>query len=343
MRYARPILVGLSLYAMGCGKTDECRRLEEVLTSARHSLNATRARAQLADKTTRSLDRVQASTDRKLEASGLDLDEDALAAVLEPRAEPFDGARYERDTRSGEADPRTGLPRSEAVFRYTLPAESLAKVWPKVQALGASPPLTHFYSLIAPRGPKDPWVLELGAPHIDRISFEGLEPRAPPERKSAADVPEEGGFCGASDLREEIAEVEAELKTLEGKASLTTLNLPRIATLTGLSRRTDHLVAKEREARRILDALVAATLTAKKRLNALGADEDLVIYELRGSKQDLAEVKNALPTDLLQSVKDLDGIAEGVVRMAIANRFADMARPGMGGSHGTTTATGAHP
>lgn len=323
---AQTILPLALLGMIACGETEECRRLDEVHTATRRALAAAKGRAQLADRTGKSLERIQAETETKIEANGLDLDEGAIVSALEARLESVEGATFLRTTRPGE--PKPGAEQhafNETVLRFEFPAKGLEQAWAKAQVLMMSPPLTHILGLIAPKKRGDKWRLDLGRPDIQRLPMK-IEPRPLPEVPSADDVPSEFGFCGASEKRAEIAQMKAETESFAEQAAATTVNLPLTASWNGLSRRTDRVLDTETQSRELVDALVNATLDSNQTFMGIAAEPEAVLLELAGDPSATKAVQSKLPESMLEALQELPPPREGVARMAIGNGVAAAAR-----------------
>jgi hypothetical protein len=310
-----------------CEETDECKKLKKVKQAAEKALVAAKGRAKLADRTGQTLERIKTATEKKLDEHGLDLPEEELQEELEARVADIEGAELERTVRPVAPDPhaQSPVPETETMFRVTFPARGLEAAWAKARTLFATPPLTRVLGFFPPKEPGEGWRLELGRVDIQRLPMD-IEPRPLPRRPSAEDVESELGFCGASELREEIAELEAKIAKYQDKAGQTTMNLPLSASWTGLARRADLAIETEKEGRRIADALVEAVLEARQRLVGLGLEKEAVLLEIRGGQKNLSKVQAQLSEGLLESMQDIEGERDGVARMAVGNRVAAAGR-----------------
>lgn len=328
-------MLGALVLVAGCGKTEECKKLERVKRAAQSALAAAKGRAQLAERTGEHLARLKAAVEKKLDDNGLDLDEGALIEALEERVESVAGATLERTTRPAEVTPgslsRQGA--TETVFRFTFEAKGLEAAWSKAQVLMSNPPLTRLLSLIAPKKPGEPWRLDLGRVDIQRLPMK-IEPRPVPPRPKASEVPSELGFCGASQLREEIAALEEEIAKYAEQAEQTTVNLPLTASWTGLSRRADLAIDSEAEGRRLAEGLVEAVLESGQRFLGLASEPEAVLLEVVGDEKAAKAVQSELPEPMLQAMQELPPSREGVARIAIGNRVSAAGRrPEKGGGH----------
>ena len=335
------VRVAASLVAIalgGCFDTDECTQLRQLRDEARRALRVVQGRSQIAGRTAESLARLKSEVQEKLDAAGLELSGDELEAQLEERASAVRGAKLERTTRPAAPAPGSAPDpeaATETVFRFQFPASDLSEAWSKAQTLIAEPPLTRLLSLLAPKGRGQPWVLDVGQVDVQRVPMK-VEPKDIPPRPSPDEVPSSFGFCGAGELRREIAEIEAEIDGFRDAAKQTTVNLPLIASWKGLSRRVDLSVQTEAESRRIAADLVQAVLASRQRFIGLAAEKEAVLLEVKGGKAELAKLQAEVPKVRLEALQELPPAREGVARMAVGNRVAAAGRrpePG-GGPHG---------
>lgn len=307
--------------SVACEDTDECVELRRVLKTSERALAAAKGRAALAERTGRNLERIKADVTRKLENKGLDLEEGALVETMEARAESESKVTFERTVRPMAPDPTdvSQAQKSETVLRFNFPARDLEAAWAIAERLAAEPPMTRMFTLIAPKRRRQPWRLELGRVDIQRLPMSAIEPRALPPRRSAADVPEEFGFCGAGELRSRLGQIDAEIEGLAEKAGQTTVNLPLFASWKGLSRRADLAIDIETRSRELAKALVDATLASKQVFLGLALEKEAVLLEVKGGAKEKARVQEKLSESLLESIRDLDGGREGVARFALSN------------------------
>ncbi len=323
------------LLLVACVETDECRQLSELLSSSNRALAAVRGRAALADRTGETLSRRKAEAENKIEREGLDLPEAELQKALEERVEALPGASLERTTRPvGVEQHGPALEEeTETVFRITFPARGLEEAWARTRSLIAIPPTTRLLTLIGPKKAGEPWALDLGRPDIQRLPM-NFQPKRPPARRSAADVPSSPwGFCGADALRKQIEGLEREIETLSEKAASTTVNLPLSASYQGLSRRADVVIESEAESRRLSELFVSAVLSGKQRFLGLGVEKEAVLLEVQGDAKARKAVQAGLPEEVLASLREIPGERPGVVRMALANAVAAGGRrPDAGGA-----------
>lgn len=309
--------------ALGCQDTDECIQLRKIQKKAERTLRQAQGQASIADRTSEKLERLRSDAQSKLARLGLEMKAEEVEAALEKRAQAMPKGKVERDKRAKALDPRerTSSPELETVFRVEYAALDLQTAWRRAEAIIQTPPLTRFLGLYAPKRRRLPWQLELGPAEVERIEMK-IDPRPLPTRRNPDDVPEEFGFCGASELRTNIARVEEEIAAIEAKAKSTTVNLPLVASWMGLSRRVDRIVAIETESRRLADLLVNAAVEKEQRLIAVGVEADSVLLEIEGGRRQLGAIQRTLPEDLLQALRELPGQREGVARLAIANGVA---------------------
>lgn len=329
-------LIGGLLSGTACSDTEECKELRKALNASERALRAAQGRAKLADRTRQNLERLRGEVEQKLERHGLDLDDDALFAKLKTRAESMKGVSIERGSRPVAPDPQrlTAQPETETVFRFSFKARDLASAWETALALSRDPPLTRILTLLGPKRRRSPWRLELGTSDIPQVPLTNLEPRPLPARKSASEIPEEFGFCGASALRAQIEKIDAEIDGFAEKAGETTVNLPLYASWRGLSRRTDLALDTETESRRLAEALVQATLSAELPFIGLALEKEAVLLEMKGGSWEKSRAQSKLSPDLLPQLRELGGGREGVARVALTNMVTTAARRPTEGEEG---------
>jgi hypothetical protein len=318
----------------GCGKTDECARLEAMIPRHEEALAVTRGRAAALPQVKARAAQEETRAKALLAETGLDLAEEQLRVALEGRVARLAGARLERTTRpvpGGTAEQGPGG-ETETVWVVAFEADGLAAARAALMAVSPVPPLFRLRALLTDgaRG----WKVELARAEVEQVPIR-VEPTPPPARPDPAEVPSQLGFCGAGKLRARLAELGAELTRLEAEAAETTVLLPTATSWQGLGLRVLLAREVETETRRLAGALLDAVGAAGLSLRALGVEREVLMLEVAGGQAERGRLERALAPDVLAAVTYPQAPQPGVVRLLVANRVEkERRRPEPGGGEG---------
>lgn len=313
-RTGSALLVSLAL--VGCGKNDECTRLEALLVQHNKTLEEAKVRANARKKLQERADKSEAAMNKLLADSGVEQEEDAVHALLLARVAKIPTATITR----GLADVGTteeGETMTTAEWRARFSARDVKTAWDHVVSLAAVPPTLVLTGLSRSKG-KDEWTLTLRKPPPVRIPvMPGKVPLVLPD--DAGTIPSQLGFCGAHDRRNEIAAVRAQIAALREDAETAAMLLATAPTFEGIRRRTEKVVHDEKEARDVMGRVMEGVIAQKLPLKGIGYEDPSVLVELWGGPKEL----KALETLLLpfgDRVKPTELTAPDVVRRAVLVR-----------------------
>lgn len=334
MKYAIPWLLALAL--LGCNETEECKALEKMKARYETALSRQKARETLTGSTRKRLERHKKRAEETKKKLGLDLPETKLKEELDARVAKIEGATIQRTTRkvADAGAPGVQSAAQETLWKIEFPAKNDKEAFERARMLYAMPPLFKVVTLLDKKD--GTFLLELLRASVVEVPM-NVAPTPLPDPPDPADVPEEFGFCGAGQLREEITEMRRTL--LEGKeaAEELTVLLPKVATYEGLQHRAEMLGKVEMENRRVIEAFMEAVMKANIRFKGVGSERDVVVVEFFGGQQARSRLEKHMPPDLLKGMKELDSAKKNVTRLSMVNRVANQQikhggamRPGVG-------------
>lgn len=273
--------------AWGCDNAEECGALERIRDQLKTLSSRVKARVALGERVQSSVERQKTAALEARSKLQLDLPEERITELLKERLDGVSGVSMERDTMPA----RHAALGTETIWRYDLEARPTERLFELLDRLIASPPLTHFRSL---QRTEDGYQMVLK--RVEVGEFTGQMPTPPrPELPDPEAVPSTWfGTCGASALRQEIAQLkETYVEHLE-EAEAAAAAVARGATYQGLYRRVVQTAEQELRARRTVSALLTAAEAAKLPWIGLGSEEGTVVLDV----QDKPGVKSRLEKQL---------------------------------------------
>jgi hypothetical protein len=314
-------MVAVAAVLAACEDTEECRRLRALKASHERVLITMQARAGLKDKAVARAKAAEADAQALLDKLGLEKSDDELSALLAERAAAVK-ADLQKGTRDVPLDDPQAKSETQVVWSFALSAKDAAAAVDQTFTLAKGPPLFRFVALLSDG---TSWRLQLAKATVARVPIQ-VAPMPAPERKSAADIPSELGFCGASGLRGEVAALDAKIDALQAEAEATTVAMPTTASYEGLKSRAMLADLEENESRRIVAVLSSAALRANLKIKALGVEGAVVILELFGGPKERVKFTEQLDAKTLEELKPAPTEHPGLVRYMMVNRVGEQAR-----------------
>lgn len=312
---ARLAVVG-TLLLVACGQTEECKTLAALKAGREARLTKLSHQAKLApqieDNAKKQERRAKAETARL----GLDLSEAEIEAKLKERQAAIAGSELVRSYREL---PIQGSEETErqTVWIVRFPAADLNAAFAHAKEFAAIPPLLQLVTLVVDPKPGF-WRLQLGRVSVDQVPVK-VDPVDPPPLPGLDEVPERFGFCGASELRAEIAQLDEQLEAVRPGAERLTVLLPTASTWAGIWRRTREKLLENSRARARMQQLLQAVDKAGVKLRGVGVAGNHVVLELYRHPQTEAKLSTALPPEALGSMKRMDGPKE-ILRLGFPAR-----------------------
>jgi hypothetical protein len=301
-----------------CDNQEECAQLEAMQRELEVAVAALRARADLADRIQANRDRAKARVEEATAALQLDQPEEAITEQLTARADRL-GLDVERSTRQTQDGPPGDPSLYETVWNIDLPDRRLEEIFPLVDELAASPPLTRL-SLITRSD--DGWRMELMRAVVPQVPIK-FEPKKSPPPPDPTTVESRPGFCGAARLRKQVNALVKEYNALSDGAAATSVALPEQASYKGLLMRTETVVRLERGARAVVAAVLQAAVASRLDLRAVGVEENNVILEIAGPPRVRGRLERNLPPPMTAAIEELPAPKDqSVVRLLIRNPAA---------------------
>lgn len=317
-------LCALGAFSLGCGETEECRQLNELLVARKAVLAQARTQSGVTKQLEARAKAAEEATNKLLGELGMNDPESKIAAVLEARVARFSGATIERTTAqvdTGSAEP-SAVRASETMWVVRFKEKDVEKAFSFLDALIATPPLVKFATLAKDKK-KDEWRVELIRLVPDQIPIKPEPTKLSPPKDLKA-IASQMGSCGAVQLRAEIVKVDAEISKLEPDADRTTVLLPTGASWEGLKARAEALRDAELEARRHVRTFIESVRTLKLPLKAIGVEGAIVALEVWGQPRDRARIeKDLIARGAGEQLKVPESSAAGVVRMMLPNTIAE--------------------
>ncbi|MBK8010481.1 MAG: hypothetical protein IPK13_03980 [Deltaproteobacteria bacterium] len=306
-----------------CKDTEECVALREIALQHHRALLTARARARVHDRLIGEVDNAKSAALDEKRSLGLDLEEAKLGTILTARVAAMKTATatITRAVAAIDVPGETGKTENVTEWRLSFDAKTQAQAIKSAAQLMEPPPLFRFSTLLHDKE-RNRWTLELLRLTVDEVHVQPT-PQALPTGDDPSTVPSQFGFCGASELRAEIAKAREETASLETKALKSTVLLPMIATWVGLMRRAEFADAVERESRKHFDVLAAAAMAADVPIKALGNEDGLAVLEVWGDKEARRRVAAKIPSEFSEALRQPDVSTPGVVRFTLSNRFKE--------------------
>lgn len=315
---------------IGCQETQECIELKKLVAERKIVLEDAAKRASVHAAGKRRAEQLEKEAKAILERLGVDQSPAALTELLRGRTAGWSGV-----TLTMEKVPDPDLPPEKEgaelpgwKIRYRAP--TLAAGLEKARALSASPPLFRLRTIVHEGGPR--YRVELVRGFVEQVPLDKLTATPLRSRTQTASVAPAFGFCGAGELRAEIARLDGQIDELKPKALETSVLLPTAATWMGVRERSRQLEATESEVRALMSAAAEAVQSAGLRLKAIGAAQKVVIAEFYGGAAARRRFERALPPELLAQAKVLPSTRNNVARVSLPTRGA-FGRGHRGGPH----------
>ncbi len=324
------LAVGLVALPLGCGPTDECKRLDEIAKQHDKVLLNAKARAYARAQAKKQADVAEAAMTKVLEESGIEQPEAVTTAELTRRVGLVPTATISRrEVQLSSTD--EGDPIATTEWKIEFRERDLTKAWDKVVTLGTVPPLLTLATVTLDKG-TDRWTLQLQR-MLPVTSPYQAAPVPLPALEDPGAVPSQIGFCGASELRAKIGATRTEIAALKEDAEAVTVLIAAGPTFEGVRRRATTASRTERDARAIMSQVMDGMVREKLPFKAIGYEDPSVIVEVWGGPKEV----RALDTLLLpfgDRVKVSELGQAGVVRRAVVVKQAKKETAPVGDSHG---------
>jgi len=306
----------LLLLALGCGQTDECKRLEALAAEHDALLEDMKHRAEKHDIIEKRAKEAHDRAQGYMDSVGLDDAEEKIAKLLAERAAALAGAKLERHANADKPDNTGLLRRRSTLWTLEFPARGEAEAIETAWKLAESPPLLLVERIVR-MGSGTTWRVDLMRATIDRVPIDP-KPQKLPLPADPADIGTQFGFCGAGGLRSRIAEARAKIEAIRPKAEALSVLMPTSASWLGVERRSRLLYDLEMENRRLMVILLDASRAAKLRIVGVAADDPEIALEVEGGPKDRGRLEAALGPHVAE-LKALPA-SKGIIRVSLPNQ-----------------------
>ncbi|MEM6862863.1 MAG: hypothetical protein AAGD10_20160 [Myxococcota bacterium] len=310
----RPLLLGalgLSLL-VGCDDQSECEALEGMKTRLQKVVDTGLARARMSEGADKQRAVARERAEKLMASLELDVAEDELTETFRTRAHTHPEIRFERTT---DLIPEAGILMGagatggrETVWRFRIDLDHLADIFPLLDEIATSPPLTRL-TRVAPQEDGDGWVVDLARMVVPQLEI-ASKPIPLPDPPDPSQVPDEPGFCGSGALRREIAKLLETYEQVKGAAAETTVALPEAASWKGLFSRTRELADLEVGARVVVADVLQAASQANVELAGVASDGEAITVEARGGKRATLQIQRFMKPEFAGSVRDVPAPSE---------------------------------
>ena len=315
MRYQTFAILGF-FFLGACQETKECSALQSMVEHNQKLLDSAKNKAAVHERLSASAEKTEKDVTAYLDEIGLNWSEDKLNKALDKRMGKVPGSRVIRNSRSKmESSTQNLLRRAKTYWSVEFASKDLAKGLQTAMMFTGDRPLFMFERLsFDPKG--DSWLLELGRAVIDEVPNKPL-PNALPKLKDDSGVKTEFGFCGATKLRGQLADIKSEYAKVKDKAEAISVLLPRQATWKGLQRRAKILVTVEAETRKIIQRLLKGVADLKLTVRGLAFEEPFVMAEIKGSDRTAKRLKKHMGSMAVNA--ELMAAEKGFTRLLVPN------------------------
>ena len=315
MKYRQFAFFGF-LLVVACQETEECQTLQTMLEHNQKLLDSAKNKAAVHDRLAASAAKTEKDVTAYLDEIGLNWSEDKLNKALDKRMSKVSGSRVIRNSRGKmESSTQNLLRRAKTFWSVEFESKDLAKGLQTAVMFTGQRPLFMFERLSFDQK-SDSWLLELGRAVIDEVLNKPL-PNALPKLKNYSGVKTEFGFCGATKLRGQLADVQSEYDSIKDKAEAISVLLPKQATWKGLQRRAKILVTVETETRKIIQRLLKGVADLKLTISGLAFEEPFIMAEIKGDERTAKRLKKHMGSIAINA--ELMAAQKGYTRLLVPN------------------------
>ncbi len=318
------LLLAASLLAFlwGCEKTDECKQLEELMLKHKNLQSQAETYAKQATTMAKRVEKAEEEANVYKKDTGLDRTETGLHKEISSRIEALKGAKVERsveEVSKGEAVIK------ETIWRISFKAPSFTKAFVQSQRVAAVPPLLSYRRLSDKGGGNfelelvKPILLEADLTRIATVPLEKLS--------TGDDIPSQLGFCGASDLRKQIAAAHKRIEEVREDAESVSRLLPLGSSWRGALGRARRVVKTEEANRDILGRYMDMAAKAKLTPSEIGSLGEEVVMAVPAGKKTRGKLDRAADPEFLPAMKYFNDVKAKKLRVIVKNPLLDKRAP----------------